>query len=118
LQAMNTGHDGSLSTCHANTPADALRRVETLVLMSDVALPLAAVREQVASALDLVVHMERTVGGARRVVAVDEVVAGHDPTEGSRTIALSDDRGLHTLPTRSPREIGAGPPLPAWRTPC
>jgi pilus assembly protein CpaF len=118
LQAMNTGHDGSLSTCHANTPADALRRVETLVLMSDVALPLAAVREQVASALDLVVHMERTVGGARRVVAVDEVVPGHDPADVSRTVALSDGRGLHTLPTRPPRTIGAGPPRSSWLTPC
>ena len=76
LQAMNTGHEGSLSTCHANSPADALRRLETLVLMGDVALPLAAVREQVRSALDLVVQIARRPDGGRRVVAVAEV----DPT--------------------------------------
>src|SRR5206468_3928374 len=66
LQAMNTGHEGSLSTCHANSPPDALRRLETLVLMGDVALPLAAVREQVRSALDLVVQVARRPGGPAR----------------------------------------------------
>src|SRR5213076_1061523 len=59
LQAMNTGHDGSLSTIHANSPRDALARVETMVLMGDVDVPLAAVREQLVSALDLVVHVAR-----------------------------------------------------------
>ena len=81
LQAMNTGHEGSLSTCHANSPADALRRIETMVLMGDVGLPLDAVREQIASALDLVVQVERAASGARRVSAVAEVererLAGH-----------------------------------------
>src|SRR5205823_10719301 len=57
LQAMNTGHEGSLSTCHANGPDDALRRLETMVLMGDVALPLAAVRDQLAAALDLVIQV-------------------------------------------------------------
>ena len=74
LQALNTGHDGSLSTVHANSPADALRRLETLALMAEVALPHAAVREQVAGAVDLVVHQERGGDGARRVRAVAEVV--------------------------------------------
>jgi pilus assembly protein CpaF len=74
LQAMNTGHDGSLSTCHANSPADALRRVETMVLMGEVAVPLAAVREQLVSALDLVAHVARQADGSRRVVALAEVV--------------------------------------------
>jgi Flp pilus assembly CpaF family ATPase len=73
LQAMNTGHEGSLSTCHANSADDALRRIETMVLMADVALPLAAVREQLTSSLDLVVQIARRPGGARRVVAVAEV---------------------------------------------
>ena len=59
LQALNTGHDGSLTTVHANSPADALRRVETLALMAGVGLPHAAVRDQVASALDVVVHQAR-----------------------------------------------------------
>jgi pilus assembly protein CpaF len=75
LQALNTGHDGSMTTVHSNSAADALRRIETLALMADVALPHVAVREQVASALDLVVHLERTRNGARRVASVAQVVA-------------------------------------------
>jgi pilus assembly protein CpaF len=74
LAAMTTGHDGSLSTVHAGSPAEALRRVETLALMADVDLPHAAVREQVADALDLVVHQARLPDGRRQVVAVSEVV--------------------------------------------
>ena len=79
LQALNTGHDGSMTTVHANSAADALRRIETLALMADVALPHLAIREQMASALDLVVHLERGRDGARRAVAVCEVVrVAHD----------------------------------------
>ncbi|MDP9401590.1 MAG: CpaF family protein, partial [Actinomycetota bacterium] len=74
LAAMSSGHDGSLSTVHAGSPEEALRRVETLALMAGVGLPHAAVREQVAGALDLVVHQARLPDGARRVVAVAEVV--------------------------------------------
>jgi pilus assembly protein CpaF len=74
LQALNTGHEGSLTTVHANSPADALRRVETLALMAGVGLPLGAVREQVASALDLVVHQARLPDGARGVDSICEVV--------------------------------------------
>jgi pilus assembly protein CpaF len=74
LMALNTGHDGSLTTVHANSAEDALRRVETLALMAGLGLPHAAVREQVASALDLVVHQSRGRDGARRVEAVAEVV--------------------------------------------
>ena len=74
ISAMCSGHDGSLSTVHAGSPEEALRRVETLALMADVALPHAAIREQVASAIDLVVHQRREPGGARRIVAVSEVV--------------------------------------------
>jgi pilus assembly protein CpaF len=74
LQALNTGHDGSLTTVHANSPEDALRRVETLALMAGVGLPHAAVREQAASALDLIVHQARLPGGARAVESVTEVV--------------------------------------------
>jgi pilus assembly protein CpaF len=78
LQALNTGHDGSLTTVHANSPADALRRIETLALMAGVGLPHAAVRDQVASAFDVVVHQSRLPGGARVVESVSEVtrVAG------------------------------------------
>jgi pilus assembly protein CpaF len=73
LQAMNTGHDGSLSTLHANTPRDALARLETMVMMAGYELPLRAVREQIASALDLLIQVERMADGTRRVVAVTEV---------------------------------------------
>jgi pilus assembly protein CpaF len=73
LQAMNTGHEGSLTTVHANSPRDALLRLETMVLMSGLDLPLRAVREQIASAIDLVVQLERRVDGTRVVSAVTEV---------------------------------------------
>jgi pilus assembly protein CpaF len=88
LAAMTTGHDGSLSTVHAGSPAEALRRVETLALMADVALPHAAIREQVADALDLVVHQARLRDGRRQVVAVSEVVrvAGGPATRDVYTV--------------------------------
>jgi pilus assembly protein CpaF len=73
LQAMNTGHDGSLSTVHANSPRDALARVETMVLMGGVDLPVRAIREQVSSALDAVIHLERLEDGSRRVTSISEV---------------------------------------------
>jgi pilus assembly protein CpaF len=73
LQAMNTGHEGSLSTVHANSPRDAMSRLETMVLMAGFDLPVRAIREQVASALDLVVHLDRLRDGSRRVVEVAEV---------------------------------------------
>ncbi len=73
LQAMNTGHDGSLSTVHANAPRDALARIETMVMMAGFELPLRAIRQQIASALDLIVHLERLEDGARRVTAITEV---------------------------------------------
>jgi pilus assembly protein CpaF len=74
LTALSTGHDGSLCTVHAGSPAEALRRIEVLALMSDLGLPHAAIREQIADAFDLVVCQARTADGARRVVAVSEVV--------------------------------------------
>lgn len=73
LQAMNTGHEGSMTTVHANSPRDALHRVETMVLMAGYDLPLRAIREQIASALDVVVHIERSRDGVRRVVTVMEI---------------------------------------------
>ena len=73
LQAMNTGHDGSLTTAHSNSPRDTLHRVETMTLMAGMELPLQAVREQIASAFDLVVHLDRLMDGTRKVVQVSEV---------------------------------------------
>src|SRR5918912_20163 len=74
LQAMNTGHEGSLTTIHANSPRDALSRLETLVLTAGVDLPLRAIREQIASAFDLLVQISRLVDGSRRVTHVTEVL--------------------------------------------
>ena len=73
LQAMNTGHDGSLSTGHANSPRDVLSRMETMVLMAGIELPSRAIREQIASALHLIVHLQRFRDGSRRVTHVTEV---------------------------------------------
>ncbi|MEP6658956.1 MAG: CpaF family protein [Acidimicrobiales bacterium] len=87
VAAMNTGHDGCLSTCHANGPLEALRRLETLVLLADSGLPLAAVRHQLAASVDLIVHVARSSRGAERdVVAVGEV--------------SPDGRGVRTLVDR------------------
>jgi len=73
LQAMNTGHDGSITTVHSNSPRDTLRRVETMVLMAGMDLPLRAIREQVASSIEMVVHTDRLRDGSRKVVKVSEV---------------------------------------------
>jgi pilus assembly protein CpaF len=104
LQAMNTGHEGSLSTCHANSPVDALRRLETMVLQGAVALPLAAVRDQITAAIDLVVQVCRLADGRRGVVAVAEVESGGRST---RVRHVADHRGVHDLPRRPARAMGA-----------
>ncbi|MFN3601080.1 MAG: CpaF family protein [Dietzia sp.] len=85
LQAMNTGHDGSLSTVHANSPRDAIARLETLVLMAGMDLPLRAIREQIASAVDVIIQLTRLRDGTRRVTAVTEVQG----MEG-QTVTLQD----------------------------
>lgn len=81
LSALNTGHDGGLTTVHANSPAGALARVETLAMMAGVEVPYAAVRRMVGSAVDLVVHQSRVRGGGRRVTAISEVVPVGDGYE-------------------------------------
>ncbi|MBR0066999.1 MAG: CpaF family protein, partial [Kiritimatiellae bacterium] len=73
LQAMNTGHDGSLTTVHANSPRDVISRLETMVLMSGMELPSRAIREQIASAVDVIIHESRLSDGSRKVVAISEV---------------------------------------------
>jgi pilus assembly protein CpaF len=94
LQAMNTGHDGSLTTVHANSPRDTISRMETLVLMSGMDLPVRAIREQIASAVDLIVHESRFGDGSRKVVNITEVVG----LEGDRTtmqdIFVFEQRGV------------------------
>jgi pilus assembly protein CpaF len=118
LQAMNIGHEGSLSTCHANSPADALRRVETMVLMGDVDLPLAAVRSQLRSALDLVVQVARRPDGSRRVVAVAEVLPTPPPGGDNRgdgdVRLLADGERVVALPARPARLATATRPDPGW----
>ena len=115
LQAMNTGHDGSLSTCHANSPADAIRRLETLVLMGDVALPLAAVREQLRAAIDLVVHVARRPDGSRSVMGIVEIEMGGESGAPIEVQDLTDPEGrLMRLPTRRARSVEAGSPDPRW----
>jgi pilus assembly protein CpaF len=73
LQAMNTGHDGSMTTLHSNSPRDTLSRLETMTLMAGMELPVRAIREQVTSAIDLIVHEERMRDGSRKVVNITEV---------------------------------------------
>jgi len=74
LQAMNTGHEGSLTTAHANSPRDLMSRLETMVLMSGMEIPVRAIREQISSALDLIVHQSRIKDGTRKIVSITEVV--------------------------------------------
>ena len=73
LQAMNTGHDGSLTTIHANTPRDALARVENMVSMTGISFPTKALRSQIASAIDVVIQIERMEDGRRRIVSLQEI---------------------------------------------
>ena len=115
LQAMNTGHDGSLSTCHANSPIDAIRRLETLVLMGDVVLPLAAVREQLRAAVDLIVHVARQPDGSRRVVSMAEPMPDGETGSSISVNVLTGPSGeLVTLPSRPRRAPHLGPALLSW----
>ncbi len=85
LQAMNTGHEGSMTTVHANRPRDALRRIENMVSMAGLNYPVHIIRDQVASALDLIIHLNRVIGGGRKVASIAEITG----TEGD-TIALQE----------------------------
>ena len=112
LQAMNTGHDGSLTTVHANTPRDVIARLETMVMMSGMDLPSRSIREQISSAVDLIVHESRLSDGSRRITHITEVLG----LEGTQTVMQDifefkqsgiDKEGRVLRPTPSP---GAGPP--------
>jgi pilus assembly protein CpaF len=91
VQALNTGHDGSWSTCHANGALDALHRLETLVVQAAPAWPLRAVRDHLVRCIDVVVHVERTVGGTRRVVEIAEVI-DRDGAPATRPLVIGDER--------------------------
>ncbi len=97
LQAMNTGHDGSLTTTHANSPAEALKRIETLCLMAGIDLPSRAVREQIAGSINLVVQQSRFSDGTRKVAAIAEVVG------------LDDDLNFEIMPIYEFVRSGTGP---------
>jgi pilus assembly protein CpaF len=98
VQAMNTGHDGSISTCHANSPTDALLRLESLVLQAAPTWPLAAIRHQLARSIDVVIHVERAPDGARRITELAEVTPpspadDRHATPATRTLAMLDVDG-------------------------
>lgn len=94
LQAMNTGHDGSITTLHANNPRDALARLETMVLMAGMDLPHRAIREQVASAIEMIVHTARFPDGSRKVIQITEVLGMEGETISLQDLFLFDHEGI------------------------
>ena len=94
LQAMNTGHDGSLSSVHANSTRDALSRLETMVLMSGLSLPIRAMRDYIASALDLIVHLARLSDGTRKVTRVTEIVGMEEDVVTTQDIFVFEQQGI------------------------
>ena len=94
LQAMNTGHDGSLTTIHANTPRDALSRIENMVLMANLDLPVRAIREQIASAIHLVIQLSRMTDGSRRITYVTEIVGMEQDVITMHDIFTFEQRGI------------------------
>jgi pilus assembly protein CpaF len=125
LQAMNTGHDGSMTTLHANSPREALSRLETLVMMAGIELPLKAIRQQIASAIDIYVQLNRLKDGSRRVTSITEVVGMEGETitmqEIFRFVPMGADPGGKILgefqatgirPRILDRMLDMGIPLP------
>ncbi|MEW6183392.1 MAG: CpaF family protein [Bacillota bacterium] len=94
LQAMNTGHDGSLTTGHANSPRDMLFRIETMVLMAGIEFPVKAVREQIASAVNLIVHQERFRDGTRKITNITEITGMEGDTVSLQDIFVFESRGV------------------------
>jgi pilus assembly protein CpaF len=94
LQAMNTGHDGSLSTIHANSTRDAMLRLETMVLMAGMELPERAIREQVSSAIDVVIQLSRLSDGTRKVMKVSEITGMEGNTIVMQDIFAFDRKGI------------------------
>ncbi|HVO09087.1 MAG TPA: CpaF/VirB11 family protein, partial [Burkholderiaceae bacterium] len=95
LQAMNSGHEGSLTTAHANSARDLLSRLEVMVLMAGMDLPLTAIRAQIAGALDLVVHQARCAGGARRITSIVEIVGCDSGIVQTQELFHCDANGVH-----------------------
>lgn len=97
LQAMNTGHEGSMTTIHANSPREALSRLETMVLMAGMDLPVRAIREQIASAIDLIVHMARLKDGSRKVVQISEIVGMEGDVVTMQDLFLFNHEGFDEM---------------------
>ena len=120
LQAMNTGHDGSLTTIHANTPRDALYRLDTMVAMANLNIPDKAIRQQVASAVDLIVQIARLSDGTRRVTAISELTGMEGDVITMQDIFVFEHRGSRR---KARSAAGSAPPASAravpsgWRTP-
>ncbi len=126
LQAMNTGHEGSMTTLHANTPRDAIARIETMIMMSGVELPLKAMRQQLAAAVDLIIQVNRLQGGPRKITSITEIVGMEQETvvmqdiyryaqsgvnEQGRAVGKFESTGIR--PTFMDRLESAGVRLPA-----
>ena len=94
LQAMNTGHEGSLSTLHANGPKDALNRLETMVLMSNIQIPVIAIREYIEKAIDLVIHIDRMQDGKRKITSISEVYDMKDGEINLKEIFAFKQKGV------------------------
>ncbi len=94
LQAMNTGHDGSLTTLHANSPRDVLSRLESMVLMAGMELPIRAIREQISSGIDLIVHQERLKDGTRRVLTISEITGMEGDTIQMQDLFVFNHQGF------------------------
>jgi len=94
LQAMNTGHDGSLTTCHANTPRDAIARLETMIMMGGFDMPMRAMRTQIASAVDLIVQVNRLSGGPRKITAITEILGMEQETIVMQDIFKYEQEGV------------------------
>jgi pilus assembly protein CpaF len=94
LQAMNTGHDGSITTGHANSPRDMLARLETMVLMAGMELPIKAIREQIASAVDLIVQQSRLRDGSRRITHITEIQGMEGDVVTMQDIFVFEQKGV------------------------
>ena len=105
LQAMNTGHEGSMTTCHANSPRSALKRIETMALMADLKIPHRVIREQVASAVQIIVQLTRTRNGDRKVSRIVEV----DRLEGEQILTQDLFKTVNTDGIEALRSTGLQP---------
>src|SRR5690606_6681760 len=108
LQAMNTGHEGSMTTIHSNTPRDAIARIETLISMSGFDLPIKAMRQQIASAVDLIIQANRLQGGPRRVTHITEVIGMEQETVVMQDIYRYEQSGIDETGRARGRFISTG----------